>query len=56
MSKRVTATKALKFFKDNLIMFASCEAEEEKGCAEKCLQMLRTYVKEKSQSTSVECR
>ena len=56
MSKKVTAKKALKFFEDNLIMLASCETKEETGCTEKCLQMLRAYVKEKSQSNSVDCR
>lgn len=46
---KVTAKKALAFFEENLCMIASLESKEEKGSAEKCLQMLRAYVKTKEQ-------
>lgn len=44
MAKKVGVRKALQFFENNIIMFSSCEAKGEEGCAEKCMNMLKMYV------------
>lgn len=42
--KKAGARKALKFFEENYIMICGLETKEEKGCADKCLEILRKYV------------
>lgn len=37
--------KAVKFFEDNIIMLTSLEAPGERGCAEKCLRILKSTLK-----------
>ena len=43
--KKAGARKALEFFEDNYIMICSLESKDEEGCANKCLDMLKKYVK-----------
>ena len=43
--KKAGARKALKFFEDNYIMICSLETREEEGCTDKCLDILKKYVK-----------
>ena len=38
------AKKALKFFKENYIMIYNLETKKEKGCTDKCLEILEKYV------------
>lgn len=42
--KKAGARKALKFFEENYIMICGLEAKDEKGCADKCLEILRKYI------------
>lgn len=43
--KKAGARKALEFFEDNYIMICSLESKDEEGCANKCLDILKKYVK-----------
>lgn len=46
--RKVSNKKALQFFEDNFIMINSLESKSEKGCAEKCLKLLRQILNDKS--------
>lgn len=43
--KKAGARKALKFFEDNYIMIHSLESKGEEGCTDKCLEILKKYIK-----------
>lgn len=42
--KKVDMRKALKFFEDNYVMINSLETKDEKGCTDKCLEILKRHV------------
>lgn len=42
--RKVGMRKALEFFEENYLMISSLEIKSEKGCADKCLEMLRKAV------------
>lgn len=42
MSKKITNQKAIKFYENNISMISSLETESERGCAGKCLDVLKS--------------
>ena len=47
MSKKITNQEAIKFYEDNIIAISGLETASEKGCAEKCMDMLKNNKSEK---------
>lgn len=46
MRHKVSKQKALKFFEENYIMIHCLQASNERGCAAKCLELLKKSCKE----------